>query len=467
MGAITALEDFADDCGLELEPFQRRILRAVASGTREVVVLLPRGNGKTALDGARRAAPPRDHAGRQGGRGGRQPRAGRRTCSTTRSASRARSATRTSCTATCELRWYDAAGTAAKHGRSGAGRWRCSPSDAPQAARPDLLAGDRRRAAGARRRVRSTWRWPPRCTSGPGAQLVTISTAGQGTDSPLGQLRARALALPQRDAPRRRDGRPRPRAALPGVDAGRRRRAVAARRSSARTRRRGSRRRRSRTPAPACPTSRSAGSSRTSGPSARSHWLPPGAWQACVTSPAIEDGEPISVGVDVGGQRSATAVAWVTDDLRVGVWIGHGDEAVLDAGDVIRELAARLRGARDRVRPVARRASSRPSWSARAIAVRRLPAVGQPHDPGLARGCTRRSPNGGCSCRTSPSCTRTRRTRSPATAAAAGGSTSRTSARRTTRSSRCAWRSTRSRTGRSRRACSGSCESGAASAAGG
>src|SRR3954470_16355631 len=46
---ITALEDFAADCGLELEPFQRRILRAVASGTREVVVLLPRGNGKTAL----------------------------------------------------------------------------------------------------------------------------------------------------------------------------------------------------------------------------------------------------------------------------------------------------------------------------------------------------------------------------------------------------------------------------------
>ena len=29
----------------------------------------------------------------------------------------------------------------------------------------------------------------------------------------------------------------------------------------------------------------------------------------------------------------------MTDDLRVGVWIGHGDEAVIDAGDVIRELA--------------------------------------------------------------------------------------------------------------------------------
>jgi phage terminase large subunit-like protein len=30
----------------------------------------------------------------------------------------------------------------------------------------------------------------------PGAQLVVISTAGQGADSPLGALRARALALP-------------------------------------------------------------------------------------------------------------------------------------------------------------------------------------------------------------------------------------------------------------------------------
>src|SRR4051794_27275583 len=49
MGTITALETFADDCELELEPFQSRILRAVASGTREVVVLLPRGNGKTSL----------------------------------------------------------------------------------------------------------------------------------------------------------------------------------------------------------------------------------------------------------------------------------------------------------------------------------------------------------------------------------------------------------------------------------
>jgi phage terminase large subunit-like protein len=75
------------------------------------------------------------------------------------------------------------------------------------------------------------------------------------------------------------------------------------------------------------------------------HWLPPGAWQnvtATDDSVAIEDGAEIFVGVDVGGQRSATAVAWVTADLRANVWIGHGDDAVLEARDVIRDLAARF-----------------------------------------------------------------------------------------------------------------------------
>ena len=67
-----------------------------------------------------------------------------------------------------------------------------------------------------------------------------------------------------------------------------------------------------------------------------SYWLPPGAWQACIGEPTV--GQDIYVGVDVGGQRSATAVAWVDTELHAGVWIGHGDEAVLEARDVIREL---------------------------------------------------------------------------------------------------------------------------------
>jgi hypothetical protein len=150
----------------------------------------------------------------------------------------------------------------------------------------------------------------------PGAQLVTISTAGQGTDSPLGQLRARALALP--DVRRRgavTDARG------PGLrflewtlpdDADVSKPSVVKRVNPA-----------SwitpealATPVTACPTSPSGGTCATCGRSAPGHWLPPGAWQQCVTSPVIEAGETISVGVDVGGQRSATAVAWVTDDLR-------------------------------------------------------------------------------------------------------------------------------------------------------
>ena len=43
------LERFARRCGLDLEPFQKRILQAVRSGVREAVILLPRGNGKTSL----------------------------------------------------------------------------------------------------------------------------------------------------------------------------------------------------------------------------------------------------------------------------------------------------------------------------------------------------------------------------------------------------------------------------------
>jgi len=47
------------------------------------------------------------------------------------------------------------------------------------------------------------------------------------------------------------------------------------------------------------------------------HWLPPGAWQACADPTAkILPGQRIFVGVDVGGERSASVV-WVTEDLRV------------------------------------------------------------------------------------------------------------------------------------------------------
>jgi phage terminase large subunit-like protein len=69
------------------------------------------------------------------------------------------------------------------------------------------------------------------------------------------------------------------------------------------------------------------------------HWLPPGAWQRCAGDALIEPGEPVWVGVDVGGERSASAVVVVTADLRVNAFIYTGDEAVLDCAEKVRALA--------------------------------------------------------------------------------------------------------------------------------
>jgi len=68
-------------------------------------------------------------------------------------------------------------------------------------------------------------------------------------------------------------------------------------------------------------------------------WLPPGAWQACVGVPEFVDGEDVWIGVDVGGERSATAVVWVNEQLHVGAAIYHGDSGVLEAVDHVRALA--------------------------------------------------------------------------------------------------------------------------------
>ena len=50
-------------------------------------------------------------------------------------------------------------------------------------------------------------------------------------------------------------------------------------------------------------------------------WLPPGAWQACVGEQLFTEGEDVWIGVDVGGERSATAVVWVNVALHVGAAI--------------------------------------------------------------------------------------------------------------------------------------------------
>ncbi len=173
----------------------------------------------------------------------------------------------------------------------------------------------------------------------PGARMVTLSTAGSDADGPLGRLRARALGQPHvtrtaaltaaygptlamlewsvaddEDADDMRvvkpanpagwitpEGLAEQRAALPDG---------AFRRYHCNT--------------------------WTVG---EQHWLPPGAWQACADDYTIEPGERVWVGVDVGGERSASAVVWVTEDLRVGCQVFHGNEAVLACAAKVRELA--------------------------------------------------------------------------------------------------------------------------------
>ena len=68
-------------------------------------------------------------------------------------------------------------------------------------------------------------------------------------------------------------------------------------------------------------------------------WLPAGAWQACVGTPSFTAGEDIFVGVDVGGERSASAVVWVNAGLHVGCGIYHGDKGVLECVEHVRDLA--------------------------------------------------------------------------------------------------------------------------------
>jgi phage terminase large subunit-like protein len=71
-------------------------------------------------------------------------------------------------------------------------------------------------------------------------------------------------------------------------------------------------------------------------------WLSPGTWQACAGDSTINQGERVHVAVDCGGERSASAVTWCTDDLRVGVETWTGDRAVLEVAAFVPELAQRF-----------------------------------------------------------------------------------------------------------------------------
>ena len=68
-------------------------------------------------------------------------------------------------------------------------------------------------------------------------------------------------------------------------------------------------------------------------------WLPPQAWESCAGDASIADGEQVIVAVDIGGKRSASAIAIVTPDLRVNVEVYEGEAAVLKVAERLRVLA--------------------------------------------------------------------------------------------------------------------------------
>jgi phage terminase large subunit-like protein len=333
--AATSLVEFAAYCGLDLEPFQRRISKAIAGPEREFVCLLPRGQGKTHLlaivalhylvtvEGAKvyccaasvqQAKVLFEAAARYARASGIDNIVHRhlelRWCP---DPAREREFTR-------HLRVLPAQDAGRLHGLT----FDLCILDELQAFRTDEVYVALSSALHKQ----------------PNSKLVVISTAGQGADSPLGKLRAIALASPE--VKRRgvvtdcRGGGVRmlewaldddadiddPRTVkrvnpaswiTPAQLAEQRRRLpdLAYRRFICNqwTERAG-------------------------------HWLPPGAWQACVGTPTFQPGEKLWVGADIGGERSASAVAWINERLQVGVGIYYGERGVLEVLDHVRELAA-------------------------------------------------------------------------------------------------------------------------------
>ncbi len=325
---------FAASVGLPLEPFQHRIARALCSDVEEIVVLLPRGNGKTTLLAAyalwhllitedarvnftagtrEQAALAYEHAVRFAHRLGDDRLHATRRELHFRPDPESRRFTRFM-------------------------RVRPGEADALQGLDSTLAVIDELHVA----QDSDAYVAMLGSLKIEGAKLRVISTAAPSADSPLGRLRARALALPsakRRGAVVEAKGSDlhllewscEDETALTD-----RRRILAANPASWRTWPILQKRR------DAIPESSFRryfmNQHATTGESA---WLPAGAWAKCRADYAIEDGERVFVGIDIGGSRAATALVYATEDLRIGVQTWEGEEAVIYAEAALRDLAER------------------------------------------------------------------------------------------------------------------------------
>lgn len=321
--------------GYELAPFQRRIVRAHFGAERELVAILPRGSAKSTLAAhlAVHHVLSRDAPGVYIGAASRDQ--ARVIGAMVRSLSRHEAVRESVVWRTDALRWADD-----PKGPAILSVVASSGDKAHGWPHPTLIIGD------------ELWSWADReptllgammtaMLKNPEAKFVGISTAASSLDSPLGRMRTRALGQP---AVKRKG---------PVLEAGGHGlhwlewslsedadhddlRAVTA-----------------------CNPLRTLAEISQQRPRVTdvewlqfhccrwgvgsAQWLPPGAWGQCRAVYEVEPTEPLILGVDVGGSRSATAVVGciARDDGRVDVAlveVWQGSDAVLKASAYIEQL---------------------------------------------------------------------------------------------------------------------------------
>ena len=324
-------EHFAESAGLSLEPFQQRIAKAIQGPERECVVMIPRDNGKSYLAAAIAlywlvtgesdvfcAATSRDQAHLV--------------------LTYAKRAARELADPHVIERFHDL-------------RWCPDPSRPSQWSRQfRALPADAGKLHGLKGRwiidelhaARDDEVYLAARTSSERAstKLLVISTAAASADSTLGKLRARALTAPD---VRRRGALTDARgdnirllewSVAPEVPIGDTRAAKLANPASWIST---ASLRKLRDAVPEAAFRRYHRNEHAA--AGESAWLPVGAWARCRADYEIEDGERIWVGVDLGGTRALSSVAWVTEDGRVGTRSYRGEEGPLFCQAQIEELA--------------------------------------------------------------------------------------------------------------------------------
>ena len=316
--------------GLDLERFQRQIMRELFGGARELLVLIPRGNGKTTL----MAAAGLFHALTTPDPAVYVAAASRDQARLTFEIARKMAARHPELDKRVTPRWNEL--------RIGEGFLRVLSSDAPRAhgLAPTLALVDEIHAH------KSDDLYVALKTAlgkRDGAQLATISTAGHKLDSTLGRLRGKALALPNAQRVGTLTTASDPGSGFSMLEWAAQ---IDDDLEDAATVKAAN---------PASFVTEAFLAEQMASPGlhpsefARWHanvwtatehaWLPIGAWQDRAANYTIEKGEPVWVGVDIGGSRAASAVVWATEDLRVGASIYNGDDSVLDVVTRIRQLA--------------------------------------------------------------------------------------------------------------------------------